>query len=124
MAGCIKLGKINLPEPGQLGIEVRTTTTTYDLKTLFPGVDNLIGEREITVEHGKHRRLKMEIMSNEGNFRLKVTVSESTLQSGYDQVKVMVMKNEIHTEVKALEQGIALFEDIQHPADLQLKIFI
>jgi len=123
MNGAIKLGKIDLPDSDKLGIEVRTTTETYDLKNYFPGVDSLIGENEISVEHSQDRRYRMEIFSVDGKFNLKVTITEMALENGRDHVKVMVVKNETHTEVKSFEKGMAIFEDIQDPADLQLKIF-
>jgi hypothetical protein len=121
--GCVKLGNIDLPETENLGIEVRSTGETYDLKNVFPGVGALLGESQITVKHSEDHRLKMEIISIEGKFNLKITISESVQDDGLNHVKILAVKNEIHTEVKDFVRGVALFEDIQDPADLQLKIF-
>jgi len=121
--GMIKVGKIDLPDLDKMGIEVRTPSSTYDMKNYFPGSRTLIGENEISVEHSKDRRFKMEIFSENKTFSLKVTLSEKADINGKDHIRIMVVKNEIHTEIKDFVKGVALFQEIEDPADLQIKIF-
>ncbi len=121
--GLIKLGKIDLPELDNLGIEVRTATEVYDLRNCFPGTNSLVGEKEISVEHSENRRFKMEIFSDNEKFSLKVSIVESGDLDGQDHIKIMVVKSDVQPEVQNFVQGVAIFEDILDPADLRIKIF-
>ena len=123
MTGCIHLGHIDLPPTENLGIEVQTTLDTYDLKTLFPRTGELLGEGEILVKSSDDRKLKLEILSVDGKYNLKISVVESQARGGMSNVKIMVVRHEGPTEVKTFDKGVALFQEIQDPENLQVKIF-
>ncbi len=121
--GSIHLSQDGIPDPDELGIEVRTTNETYDLKTIFPRHGELIGEGEISLEPGSKRRIKMEISAQDSNYTLKVTLLELDKGAGTTDVKVMVVKDDSQAEVVQSVSGVALFQEIKDPSNLQVKIF-
>lgn len=120
--GCVRMGKVQLPDLEEIGIEVRTTSFTYDLDNLFPHSE-LLGEAEITLEQTDQRNLKLEILPEGSNYSLKVTLSESTTSNGLENVKVMVVKENREAEIANPIDGVALFEEISNPSNLHVKIF-
>jgi len=121
--GRIKLGKIDLPDLGELALEVRTPEAVFDLKNYFPQGEELLGEEEVILDHSDDRRYKMVVQSIDGKLNLKISLANTVTSYGTDRIKVMVLRSERPAEVKQFRKGIALFEDIRNPADIQLKIF-
>jgi len=121
--GSIQLGKVEIPEPGELAIEVRTPDASYDLENYFTDVGSLIGEKEIQVKYSDDRRYRLELRSVDKKLNLLVILETDTNTSAEQNIRLMVVKKEVKTEVKNFKQGVALFEDIQNPSDIQLKIF-
>ncbi len=121
--GVVRLGTIDLPEPDKLGIEVRCAAQSYDLKNYLPEVGSLVGEGQISMAHNDNRHIQMEIISIKDKFMLKINCSEILQSNGQDTIRVVVIKNDIHTEVQSIVEGVALFEDIKDPSSLQIKIF-
>ncbi len=121
--GRIHLGKIELPPINHLGVEVKTATDTYDLNQLFIAQNTRIGEGEITVDRGDSRQLKLEIIPSGSRYRLKVTVQTSDIQPGKEKVRVMVVRENSQPLIQSTLRGVALFQEIEHPTDLQIKIF-
>jgi hypothetical protein len=121
--GFINLGAIDLPDPDTLGIEIRTPAQSYDLKNHFPGVGSLIGEGEISIDKNDDCHVQMEIISVEDKLNLKVKISQISEAGGRDNIRVVVIKKDLQAEVKSFVKGVALFEDIQDPANIHIKIF-
>lgn len=121
--GRIHLGKIELPPIEKLGVEVRTASDSYDLKQLFIAQKTQIGAGEITLERGDSRKIKLEITPSGRQYHLKVTVETHALQSDKEQVRVMVIRETGQPLIQSTRRGVALFQELDHPTDLQIKIF-
>ena len=121
--GRIQLGKVELPPIEKLGVEVKTATDTYDLTQLFITQKTQIGAGEITLDRGNSRQIKLEIIPSGSQYRLKVTVQTSDILADKEQVRVMVVRENSLPLIKSTLRGVALFQEIDHPTDLQIKIF-
>ena len=121
--GRIHLGKIELPPIEKLGVEVRTASDAYDLKQLFVAHKTQIGAGEITLDRGDSRKIKLEITPTGRQYHLKVTVETHALQPDKEQVRVMVIRENGQPLIQSTRRGVAFFQELDHPTDLQIKIF-
>ncbi len=123
MKGSAYLGEIELPDIHELGIEVRTATESYALGTIFPVMESLIGESEIVLSGDSARQIKMEIIPAGGLYSLRVTMSEKHTALSSKQIKVMVVRDNHLPLVKSSVHGVALFQELQDPRTVLVKIF-
>ncbi|MBL7026751.1 MAG: hypothetical protein ISR87_15010 [Candidatus Marinimicrobia bacterium] len=121
--GRIHLGKIDLPPIEKLGVEVRTASDSYDLKQLFIAQKTQLGAGEIILERGDSRKIKLEITPAGSQYHLKVTLEAHALHSDLEQVRVMVIRENGQRLIQSTRRGVALFQELDHPTDLQVKIF-
>lgn len=121
--GTIHLGEIDLDDIHDLGIEVRTAAHSYDMKTVFPKSESLIGESEILLNRSDDKQIKLEILPIDGKYSLRVTVTEEHTVLGGSRMKVMVVRGERQPLVKSSVKGVALFQELVDPRTIQIKIF-
>ena len=121
--GRINLGSIDLPPVEKLGIEVKTAQDSFDLNQVFVAKNVKIGEGSITLERKNTRQIKLEILPAGSSYSLKVTIEASGVEAEQEKVRVMVVRDQSHPRLKHVIRGVALFQDIEHPANLQIKIF-
>ncbi|MCF6237711.1 MAG: hypothetical protein L3J79_02680 [Candidatus Marinimicrobia bacterium] len=121
--GSAYLGDIDLPEIDDLGLEVRTASHSYDLKTIFPQAETMIGESEIVLADHSERKIKLDIMPAGTNYSLRVTLAETAIGHIQKRFKVMVVRDEHSPLVRSSIQGVALFQELKDPQTVQVKIF-
>jgi len=121
--GSVQLGEIDLPDILELGIEVRTASEKYDLKTLVGNRETLIGEGEIVLSRESSKQVKMEIIPVGGLYSLKVTLEEHTHTNREKRIKVMVVRNDNPPLVQSSIHGVALFQELIDPYAIQVNIF-
>ncbi len=121
--GRIHLGKIELPAIEELGVEVRTATDSYDLNQLFVAQNTQIGAGEIILDRADSRQIKLEIIPSGSQYRLKVTIQTDEILPDKEHVRVMVVRENSQPLIQSTFRGVAIFQEIDHPTDLQIKIF-
>jgi len=121
--GRIHLGEIELPAIEEMGVEVRTATDSYDLNQLFVAQNTQIGAGEIILDRANSRQIKLEIIPSGSQYRLKVTIQGDKILADKEHIRVMVVRENSQPLIQSTFRGVAIFQEIDHPADLQIKIF-
>lgn len=121
--GQVEVENLASEQMSKLKLEVSTPSAVFDLDTLIPNWEEIIGKGQIHIENQDQEHIEIEFLPSGSNYTLRINLDQISSQDGSQKLHAVAVKSKKQSWLANVESGVALFRNVDFEPGIQVKVF-